>query len=256
MNFSASTSAHDLFAQWLDSPLGQYVMAREQAFFDHAVADRFGYYAVQLELPAYPLLRANRMPTQLSAGGSTACLVRCDAAALPFSTASIDLLLLPHTLDFHPNPREVLREAERVLVPEGRLMLSGFNPWSLWGLARGLQHRQGMPWGGNFLSLPRVRDWLALLGLESEGGDMLCYAPPLRRERWRERFTFLEQAGNRWWPVGGAVYCLESVKRVRGMRLITPAWKPARVAGHSIALGVADKISVEARQSGTEPERD
>ena len=120
---------------------------------------------------------------------------------------------------------QVLREVERVLVPEGRVILTGFNPWSLWGGARLLHRRQGMPWCGHFLNLPRLKDWLALLGLEPSGGRVVCYAPPLQRQRWLERFELLELAGNRWWPVGGGVYCLEAVKRMRGVRLITPGWK-------------------------------
>jgi hypothetical protein len=35
----------------------------------------------------------------------------------------------------------------------------------------------------------------------------------------------MEPAGDRWWAVGGAVYMLQAIKRVRGMRLITPAWQ-------------------------------
>jgi hypothetical protein len=35
----------------------------------------------------------------------------------------------------------------------------------------------------------------------------------------------MEKAGDRWWPIFGAVYMLQAVKRVRGMRIIGPAWK-------------------------------
>lgn len=228
-------------ADWFASPLGQYVARREQAFFDRAVADVFGYYAVQLELPGLDLLRSNRMPTRFSAGLGDGCRLSCDPAQLPFPAASIDLLVLPHTLDFHADPREVLREAERVLVPEGRLMLAGFNPWSLWGAARLVKRRRGLPWSGQFLGLPRVRDWLALLGFEPAGGRVHCYAPPFASTGWLERCAFMERAGDRWWPVGGGVYCLEAVKRVRGMRLIAPAWKSRRRVGRPVAVALPDR---------------
>ena len=55
---------------------------------------------------------------------------------LPFDAQSIDLILLPHALEFIDNPHEVLREVDRVLRPEGRVLILGFNPWSLFGLRR------------------------------------------------------------------------------------------------------------------------
>ncbi|HEY9104624.1 class I SAM-dependent methyltransferase [Chitinimonas sp.] len=231
------------YARWLDSPLGQYVLTREQAFFERAVADVFGYYAVQLELPGIDLLATNRMPTRLTAGLSEGCQLACDPAQLPFPAASVDLLILPHTLDFHGDPRSVLREAERVLVPEGRLMLTGFNPWSLWGAARLGKRRRGIPWQAQFLGLPRVKDWMALLGLELESSRVCCYAPPLTHVGWQEKLAFMERAGDRWWPVGGGVYCLEAVKRVRGMRLIAPGWKKARARVRPVAVAVPDRHS-------------
>ncbi len=85
---------------WLDTPLGQHVLAREQAYFDQAVADVFGYHAVQFGLPDQPLLRENRMPWRCRAGESGAVDVTCDPAALPFASQCLDLLLLPHVLVF------------------------------------------------------------------------------------------------------------------------------------------------------------
>ncbi|WP_072427749.1 class I SAM-dependent methyltransferase [Chitinimonas taiwanensis] len=241
-NESANRSSA-AFADWLRSPLGEYVATREQVFFDRAVADVFGYYALQLDQPALPLLRSNRMPTRLLAGLSAACPLHCDPVQLPFPAASIDLVILPHTLDFHPDPRAVLREVERVLVPEGRVILSGFNPWSLWGATRLGKRRRGMPWQGQFLSVPRVKDWLALLGFETTASQLDCYVPPLLRAGWRDKFAFMEKAGARWWPIGGGVYCISAVKRVRGMRLITPGWKKAKPVGRAVAVGVPDRRS-------------
>jgi SAM-dependent methyltransferase len=239
MDISSDNDA--AFADWLTTPLGQYVWQREQRFFDEALADVFGYYAVQLALPDYDALRGNRMPCRITVGISGGCQVRCDPAQLPFASASIDLLVLPHTLDFHADPHEVLREAERVLVPEGRLVITGFNPWSLWGLARHYRRQRGMPWSGRFLGQTRVRDWLALLGFEARRHQFACYAPPIARAGWQQRFQFVEAAGKRWWQVGGAVYCLEAIKRVKGMRLMMPAWKRVNRVRATAALPVPDR---------------
>jgi SAM-dependent methyltransferase len=145
---------------------------------------------------------------------------------LPFESQSLDLLLLPHVLEFSANPHQVLREAERVLRPEGRLVLAGFNPRSLWGLAHRLQGgERGYPWNGSFLNISRVKDWMVLLGLEVAAGSMCCYRPPINRENWLRRLRFMEPAGDRWWAMGGGVYFLQAVKRVQGMHIILPQWK-------------------------------
>jgi hypothetical protein len=117
---------------------------------------------------------------------------------------------------------------ERTLRPEGRVLIAGFNPLSLWGLRRVLSAEgAAWPWNGRFIHLARLKDWLALLGFEIAGGRLACYAPPIDRAAWIERFSFLEAAGDRWWALGGGVYLIHAVKRVQGMRLIEPKWDTA-----------------------------
>jgi SAM-dependent methyltransferase len=142
---------------------------------------------------------------------------------LPLATHSIDLVLLPHVLEFAAEPHAILREVDRVMMPEGRLVIVGFNPWSLWGLRSALGFsRNEIPWNGRFVSLLRVKDWLALLGFDVNAGRLVGYAPPFDNAKLRRRFGFMEPAGDRWWAVGGAVYMLQAIKRVRGMRLSRP----------------------------------
>ncbi|MCG9054680.1 class I SAM-dependent methyltransferase [Laribacter hongkongensis] len=230
MNHASSSSggASPLaLSQWLASPLGRYVLAREQAFYDKAVADCFGYRAVQLGWTGVPLMRCNRIPWQCLVGQTGLAGVQALPYQLPFATRSLDLLLMPHTLDFSVHPRETLREAERVLAPEGRLVLTGFNPVSLFGLRR-VWSRQQAPWNAHFLSLRRLKDWLELLDFDLASGAFLCYAPPTGSEEWRSRFRFMESAGDRWWPAASGVYALHAIKRVRGMRLIRPSWSLRR----------------------------
>ena len=238
-------------AGWFRTAPGGYVRAWEQARFDALVGDVFGYNALQLGMPDVDALRANRMPFKGYVGpcapppdaagrwqGSVVAL----AGELPFETQSIDLLVLPHTLECTPDPHGVLREVERVLVPEGRVVISGFNPWSLWG-ARG--RIPGMePWlpqdPAAQVSLARLKDWFKLLSLEVDRGRYGCYAPPCRTDKWLARWGFMEKAGDRWWPVCGAVYVVSAVKRVAGMRLIGPAWKqkPRRAARAAAQVAV------------------
>ena len=127
--------------QWLKTAPGRYLLAWEQACLDQSVADAFGFHALQLGLPEFEALRANRMPHRwvvndapvvapsLSVGlphddaistrpPDEAVALACDFDALPFPSDSIDLVVLPHTLEFAPDPHAVLREVVRVLRPE------------------------------------------------------------------------------------------------------------------------------------------
>lgn len=170
-------------------------------------------------------LSANRMPHRFYLDHH-AGTIHGQSEMLPFATQSLDLVVCPHVLEFSPYPHQVLREVERVLRPEGRLLMTGFNPASLWGLRR-LLYKKGDPWNAQFLRLARVKDWLALLGFEIVAGRMGCYAPPINRVGWPQRFRCLEAAGDRWWALGGGVYMLHAVKRVAGVRLIAPRRSPA-----------------------------
>lgn len=230
--------------EWFATPQGGYVLAREQKYFDHTVSDIFGYNALQLGLKGHDFLRSNRMPLRFSAGNQPGNEVRLICTELPFDCDSMDLVVLPHVLEFSENPHQVLREVERVLRPEGNLIISGLNPRSLWGLKKsmgGLKkslkclHRasdkqQGYPWSGNFIALPRLKDWLALLSFEVVGGRFAAYAPPFQQTKWLERFSFMEAAGDRWWAVSGGVYFVHAIKRVHGMRLIKPQWNEGLVS--------------------------
>jgi SAM-dependent methyltransferase len=236
---------------WFDTPLGAYLLSAEQAYFDREVVDVFGYNAFQLGLTQHDFLRANRMPLRCRVGQGAPARIRADAHQLPILSSSADLVIMPHALEFSENPHQVLREVARILMPEGHVILSGFNPWSLWGARRFIgRGREGFPWSGQFISLPRLKDWMALLGFEISAGRMGCYLPPLAGERWLQRFEFLEPAGDRWWPFAGGVYFLHGVKRVHGMRVITPRWKPALVKSKSLAAApqrVSDDKPLAAR---------
>lgn len=229
---------------WFDSPPGRYLLAWEQARFDEAVADVFGYHSVQLGMPLLDGLRANRMPHrwrgmgELSGPvpGAVAPDFLTHAVALPFADNSLDLLLLPHALELSHDPHAALREVARVLVPEGRVVIAGLNPLSLWGLRqmrvrlcqRWTQEPLYLPDVGEFIGVRRMRDWLRLLSFEVETVRFGCYRPAVRSAEWLERFSWVDPLGEKWWPILGAGYFLVAVKRVHGMRLLEPAWRSGR----------------------------
>ena len=227
---------NSMLADWFETPKGSYVLGWERKQFDAAVEDVFGFNAVQVGLPGLDFLRESRIPLKVRAGLEPGCGLRSDPEQLPLAAQSIDLLALPHVLEFCAHPHAILREAERVLMPEGSVVISGFNPLSLWGAARALGwERRRYPWCGRFIGLLRLKDWLALLGFELNGGRFGCYAPPFSQGRWLERFGFMEKAGERWWPICGSVYVVRAVKRVAGMRLVTPNWRAKRAPKKALA---------------------
>ncbi len=239
---------------WLQTAPGRYLLEWEQDRLDHAVTDAFGFHALQLGLPELDGLRANRMPHRWVASDSLIVpealpvpppedsllttqaphepvALHSEFDALPFPNASIDLVVLPHSLELARDPHQTLREVERVLVPEGRVVIAGFNPASLWGLRQragrmrrsigfGRDDTLYLPRAGEFIGYWRLRDWLRLLGFEVEAGRFGCWRPPFHTEKWLERFAWMDRVGDRWWPVLGGVYFLVAVKRVRGMRLV------------------------------------
>jgi len=211
-------------SDWFATEQGGYMLMREQVYFDHIVSDIFGCNALQLGIPEQEFLRSNRIPFHFNAGNKVGNTVRLCCSELPFDSDCLDLVLLPHVLEFSEQPHQVLRDVVRTLRPEGNLYISGFNPRSLWGLHCSLGRRQGYPWQGKFISLSRQKDWLALLGLELVGVSFAGYALPFKQKKWLDRCAFMETAGGRWWKMGGGVYFLHAVKRVPGMRLIKPKW--------------------------------
>ena len=241
----------------------------EQTQLDRVVSDVFGYHALQLGLPQLDALRENRMPCRglvldaesgssapytfprapvsseprslpgrhAPAGRST---VWCDLLDLPFEAQSVDLIVMPHTLEFTSDPHRLLREAERVLMPEGQLIILGFNSLSLWGARQSFGKVTGRPFvpaQHDLIAFTRLKDWIKLLGFDLERGRFGCYRPPLASDQWLARYAFMEAAGDRWWPIFGASYMVTAIKRVRGMRLVGPVKvkKPVLAAGLSPA---------------------
>ncbi len=222
--------------KWLQSPPGQYVLDWEQHCFDQIVGDVFGFHAIQVGMPQINALAENRMLLHallLQANDNLQQarrfqwhLIEGHANELPFASESLDLVILPHVLEFAADPHQILREVERVLRPEGRLVISGFNPASLWGARQYLSRLIGSPYlprDGQFISLIRLKDWLQLLNFSLDRGHFGCYKFPLSSPSGMARMGFLEPMGNRWWPIFGAVFLVSAIKRQAGIRLIGPA---------------------------------
>ena len=245
--------------QGLGGPTAQRLLAWEQAQADACLADVFGYHAVQAGWPGFDTLRHNRMPHRWLAQqefddeGAPPPHLSFDSRAWPWAAESVDLVVLPHTLERSADPHACLREVERVLIPEGQVFITGINPWSLWGLKLGRDQKSACPPGqGDWPVQPigphRLRDWLHLLGFEVQLQRFTGWTPAWRSERWVQRWSWLDALGRRWCPIVGGAYLIVATKRVPGGLLMKGrAWR--KVPSRSAMVAPAASIEAPLRAS-------
>jgi len=230
---------------WYRTPVGRYVAHAEAVCLERLLADSFGHYLLQFgaqsqfaDAIATCRIRQRVVLGQgVDADVAERAGIRALPCELPLASASVDAVLMPHTLDFCAEAPSILREVDRVLIPEGRLIVFCFNPLSTWGLARWRPRPRGrrrVPWCGAQLTPFRIGDWLKLLGFTQETREMLVFRPPLRRAL-APQLDWLELAGRHWWPVLGGVFAVRAVKRVPARTLLRPAWSaPPLLSGRPV----------------------
>ena len=146
------------------------------------------------------------------------------AGAMPVASDSMDIVVLPHVLEFEDDPHGALREAERVLVPEGHVIVAGYNalgPMGAWRLVR----RRDAPWNGRFYTASRVRDWLSVLGFDTIASEGCFFRPPLQSNRVLDRLRVFESAGPRFWPGLCGTWFLVARKRTATLTPLRPRWR-------------------------------
>jgi len=133
-----------------------------------------------------------------------------DLAELPVRTASLDTLVLLHTLERQARPLALIDEMDRVLVEDGELVIAGFNPYSLFGLFSRKRQYDITPYRH---SPAKVRHWLELTDLQVERTVSNYFRPPIASQRWRGRTEMFDRLGLRLLPGRGALYVLRARKR-------------------------------------------
>jgi SAM-dependent methyltransferase len=226
---------------WLETPLGAALCERERTLVAQALDQALGLQLLQVGVWGTPQLFLEHARTTrralVDALPGPGVAMRCNPAHLGLAQGSVDALLLPHTLELHQSPHEVLREAERVLAGEGRLLVLGFNPHGPWG-ARRVLSRGRFPSGvQRFISEGRLIDWLALLGFEMEVRQRYGYQLPFQRAAGGD--GRLEAFGARFWPRLSAGYLLVARKRVY---TFTPA-RPVRSRKRGVVGGLVEPMT-------------
>lgn len=208
--------------RWIAGRLGHRIQVEERRVARRELRRLFGQVVVQVGGTAgFPLIADSLAPVRFHVvfGGDLPRVSHCPVIIaednlLPFPTDSIDILVLQHSLDISAHPHQVLREAERVLRPGGRLLLFGFNPASSWGMRRMLSTRLDslLPWHARFMRRSQIEDWCRLLNLAPELTRYAVYSLPIAKKGIRKLFKNLEhRMARNEWPVG-AVYCLRAKK--------------------------------------------
>lgn len=210
---------------WLTSAYGQSCLAAEKPHVDRALRQISGPRVLQIgdaiddhSLCALDFPQLIKVNDNLSSVPEFVTAIVADAAFLPFDVGCLSTVVLPHVLEGHQLPHQVLREVHRALMPEGHLILTGFNPASMLGLQRYLN--PSAAYSGHYYSVKRVKDWLQLLGFEVVGSAMYQYAPLVKSDRMRKAFNFINSVGDRWLPMTGGGYMISAKKREVGMRLV------------------------------------
>ena len=222
--------------QWYRTPLGAQVEADENRQMNEVLSNLFGFYLLFIGHPAQSeWLRSSRVSRCML---MDICHEKTELGsprfhgqpqALPVASDSLDVIVLPHVLELSDTPHEVLREVERTLVPEGHVVVLGFNPFSWWGVWRWLLGWRGqLPWCGHFISTTRAKDWRALLGFEIMETRYYFYRPPVQQEGLLARLQFLERIGKRYFSLLGGGYVLVARKRVATLTPIRPRWRSRR----------------------------
>ncbi|MEM5516082.1 methyltransferase domain-containing protein [Henriciella sp. AS95] len=196
-------------------------------------------------LSATPHLGADTRWAASERGIST-CLTEEDR--LPFADGSFDRIILLHAIEEADSPRAVLREAWRLLAPEGRMLVAVANRKSSWSLVEGTPFGHGRPWTRRQL-IAYLNDHL----LQVTASTTTVHMPPIK-------FGFMVSGAEAWEKVGqifapglGGVVMVEAVKRMYakpGSGAVAPvtALSKGRKGVAQLPRKEAEVKSVEKRQ--------
>lgn len=216
----------EMLRDWFADTLGMVLLDEEQTALNKVLQNLFGYYLLQLGWVApRDILTESRIRMRVVMDVDRPQGMNYPSALavpelVPVQGDSLDVVVLQHTLEFAKEPHEVLREVDRMLIPEGHVVIVAFNPWSLWGVWRLARRRsKRFPWCGRFLSVTRMKDWMGLLGFDTVQVVPLFFRPPIRHEGVMRRLHFMDKVGIRGWPILAGVNIIVAQKR---MATLTP----------------------------------
>lgn len=249
--FNSSKIAQQL-NDWYTSPAGQILSKELGNKLEQLLPSLFGYYALQIgticneiDLISSSTIGQKIYMTENPKQGNVAA----SPLALPFPQDTLDLIILPHTLDFSNDPHQVLREVHRVLISEGHIVLIAFNPLSMMGLCKlALARSKRVPWSGHFYSARRLKDWLALLDFTVHVTEHIGLRPPIQNLRLQQRLEFLNKVDRYGMGLLGGVQIFVAKKRVLTLTPSPEPWRPRR---RILPVNVAEPTARQVNHVGT-----
>lgn len=219
-------------AAWFETPLGTALLAEESESVEKALHCLFGYHLLQMSVsPRLDLGQSSRISHRFClnpvAAENPTLSALADFTDLPLPEESIDVVLLHHALDYSQSPHQLLREAARVLIPRGHLVILGFNPWSVFGTCRWFARffSRKPRWRHQALRLGRIIDWLTLLDFEAIDIQQGFYRLPLQHPGAIKHLHWLERWGKRLRLPWGGYYMIVARKDRIALTPLKPAWR-------------------------------
>lgn len=242
----AAKSSRQLEApiNWQQLAHGDWLKAQVEEALESWWEPIFGYYLLKIgALSAGINSSSCRIRKQLSVAESGHVQLFGQADDLPFLQHSVDACMLAFVLDFANDPHAVMREVNRILMPDGHIIIVGFNPFSLVGVSQWWPAKKHhYPWHGRFFHPFRVKDWLSLLGCEVIAEKRCVFSSlagaSVARPSW-------QKVGHRALPWCDSVYLLLARKREVSATPIRQSWRvPVRLKPGQVLSG-ARKISAK-----------
>lgn len=236
--------------QWLSQHfLGASLLQAEEQLLTHLLPQCFGKHVLLIGAPHQASLlnsttiSCRTLLSPLISHDIPTCYIESDIHELPVLTGSIDLVILPHTLELVDNPRQLLFEACRIIKPEGLIVICGFNPYSAWGLRKVMNKHKLTPWKGNFISAARVKNWLHLADFVLEDHRGMMFRPPVSQQALYDKLHFLEKLSS---PFLGGAYALVARAKVIPLTPIRLQWKQ-QLGGIRISTTIPGHIARHVR---------
>ncbi len=202
---------------WLDGPLGQSLMDLELRAVSDVLEDVFGTQLLQIgqwgRAEAFLKAARTRRSALLDVRPDSADLC-AEPEHLAVAGHSVDAVLLPHTLERSADPHQVLREVDRILIADGRLIVAGFSPVGPLGLRRLLGRRPFPPGCLQIVRQKRLLEWLSVLGYEAVTQRRFFYALPFFTAKWTGHNDRMERLGSRYCSRLACAYVVHARKRV------------------------------------------
>lgn len=128
---------------------------------------------------------------------------------LPLVDASIDRMLLVHSLEHAENPRETLKEIWRVLSPAGRVVIVVPNRRGVWARFEHTPFGTGRPF-----SRSQLNELLRDANFTPSAWSEALLFPPSQRGFVLRSHRLMERMGRRFWPIFSGVVVVEAQKRL------------------------------------------